>query len=507
MMESVQTRKLGNHLFIFEKSKDENQNGGAKGRTFITSCEAKADKKLPPEFIRYMRTLFNILDTSKSGLVKLSDIEAFWGQRDGMNGYSLQVRGVLEHLRKVTPANGLLSFERLCMGFCQSFHSSANGSIANGSVGASRANVYENRDNDKLKGQNYKSGFTRRQQRDRPRSMGPLLGKSKDQELFHSDEGRSFNKPDRERDSELCKNEFSAINGRRPISIGQNKETQPGSMNPGFHLNDTGRRPHSELLQHDINIVRKPERQKRPKSMLPFCQAKQPDLSVAKKQGGILEGIQKTDKKTVIAKLKQWRNEELKKSTSSGVKSRTKEFYGQGYQSDNEGAYNCRQRRLVTPVCCTGLNETGSEIYRNLAKTSRRSNGVPMCKTTVYYQGQVETKSEKQEPKKTRAPETLRTAQDDVKTTTGDELHTLKEGLHIVDEVRDCLLKRIADIQEKRLYENLNNTKSQDLKVKSSDEEKRKTPTSYPSDVESLSNLFRSLKTILDQVKPSRNDC
>lgn len=59
-----------------------------------------------------MRTLFDIMDDDKTGLVKLADIEDRW-QDDGSKGLP---RGVIDSLRKVTPPNGLLSFERFCSG-------------------------------------------------------------------------------------------------------------------------------------------------------------------------------------------------------------------------------------------------------------------------------------------------------------------------------------------------------------------------------------------------------
>ncbi|KAL1375018.1 hypothetical protein pipiens_017748 [Culex pipiens pipiens] len=59
-----------------------------------------------------MRTLFDIMDDGKTGFVKLADIEDRW-QDDGSKGLP---RGVIDSLRKVTPPNGLLSFERFCSG-------------------------------------------------------------------------------------------------------------------------------------------------------------------------------------------------------------------------------------------------------------------------------------------------------------------------------------------------------------------------------------------------------
>lgn len=67
---------------------------------------------LPKPFVTALRTLFDIMDDKKTGFVKLSEIEARW-QDDGTKGLP---RDVLDHLRKVAPQNGLLSFERFCAG-------------------------------------------------------------------------------------------------------------------------------------------------------------------------------------------------------------------------------------------------------------------------------------------------------------------------------------------------------------------------------------------------------
>lgn len=66
---------------------------------------------LPKHFVVAMRTLFDIMDDQNSGYVNYADIEARW--RD--DGTSLP-KGVLDGLKKVTPPNGLLSFERFCAG-------------------------------------------------------------------------------------------------------------------------------------------------------------------------------------------------------------------------------------------------------------------------------------------------------------------------------------------------------------------------------------------------------
>uniref|UniRef100_A0A182Y9U1 Suppressor APC domain-containing protein n=1 Tax=Anopheles stephensi TaxID=30069 RepID=A0A182Y9U1_ANOST len=67
---------------------------------------------LPKAFVAAMRTLFDIMDDRKTGFVRLADIEERW-QDDGSKGLP---RGVIDSLRKVTPPNGQLSFERFCSG-------------------------------------------------------------------------------------------------------------------------------------------------------------------------------------------------------------------------------------------------------------------------------------------------------------------------------------------------------------------------------------------------------
>lgn len=67
---------------------------------------------LPKQFVAAMRTLFDIMDDKRTGLVDFADIERRW-QDDGSKGLP---KGVIESLRKVTPANGLLTFERFCAG-------------------------------------------------------------------------------------------------------------------------------------------------------------------------------------------------------------------------------------------------------------------------------------------------------------------------------------------------------------------------------------------------------
>lgn len=61
-----------------------------------------------------MRTLFDVMDDKRTGYIKLADIEKRW-RENGSVSRDLP-NGVIDSLRKVTPPNGLLTFERFCAG-------------------------------------------------------------------------------------------------------------------------------------------------------------------------------------------------------------------------------------------------------------------------------------------------------------------------------------------------------------------------------------------------------
>ncbi|KAL9988059.1 hypothetical protein ACROYT_G002457 [Oculina patagonica] len=103
----MDTRQVGRHVFLFSKQ------NGYEGSPTIIAKPVDITQDLPREFLRYLKTLFDILDEKGTGFVRLADIESRWKTQHGSNGLS---EGVLENLRKVTPKNGLLSFERLCTG-------------------------------------------------------------------------------------------------------------------------------------------------------------------------------------------------------------------------------------------------------------------------------------------------------------------------------------------------------------------------------------------------------
>lgn len=67
---------------------------------------------LPKQFITAMHTLFDIMDDKHTGYVNIADIENRW-QEDDAKGLP---KGVIDSLRKVTPPNGLLTFDRFCSG-------------------------------------------------------------------------------------------------------------------------------------------------------------------------------------------------------------------------------------------------------------------------------------------------------------------------------------------------------------------------------------------------------
>ena len=67
---------------------------------------------MPKQFVSSLKVLFDILDEEKSGLVRLTDIESRWkdGEVSGLPS------GVVDALKKVTPASGKLTFERFVAG-------------------------------------------------------------------------------------------------------------------------------------------------------------------------------------------------------------------------------------------------------------------------------------------------------------------------------------------------------------------------------------------------------
>jgi len=75
---------------------------------------SKALQGLPEKFVSAMRTLFDVMDDNKTGFISLADIESRWCS-DKEEGGSVPP-GVIDSLRKVTPASGELSFERFCAG-------------------------------------------------------------------------------------------------------------------------------------------------------------------------------------------------------------------------------------------------------------------------------------------------------------------------------------------------------------------------------------------------------
>lgn len=447
-MASVETRKLGKHLFIFEKGKAKNANGKVKGRTLITSCQTDTDNNLPPEFIKYMRTLFDILDEDNTGFVKLSDIEACWGHKN--DGTVQGTEGVLEYLRKVTPTNGLLSFDRLCMGFGQALHSKEVVSIPNGSPGASSGRWKTSRNSEGLPAQaqptekrtripvsdlesdkqrkadvtltshgtressafRHNSEQNRNPEQKRPESTvvelkqsarsfslgvgsydssklgstrGPessgnnTFGRHKTEERNGSNLTGESNQPQRTDNLRFLCSKSDELNKiaqkveqseskSRAFRTGQpSKKTVTPSypVSNSYASNKTDQNSESNFVKAETVFLQRPETRKRPKSMVPFSGQTQPaDLSIAKKKGGILEGIQKTDKKAVVDKLKQWRSEQLKMNGSRSEKRDvTKRSYitTHGYQSDNEGRYY-RPRRIIAPVRCTG-NKLDSGMY------------------------------------------------------------------------------------------------------------------------------------------------
>ncbi|XP_011336860.1 suppressor APC domain-containing protein 2 isoform X2 [Ooceraea biroi] len=78
----------------------------------MAQMQAPTTDGLPKYFVTAMRTLFDIMDDQNSGFIKYTDIECRWQAE----GNACLPKGVLDNLKKVTPPNGLLSFDRFCSG-------------------------------------------------------------------------------------------------------------------------------------------------------------------------------------------------------------------------------------------------------------------------------------------------------------------------------------------------------------------------------------------------------
>nr|SVE87474.1 EOG090X08VB [Daphnia similis] len=89
-----------------------NEHRCQQSTTVKMASTSAALEGLPKQFVASMKTLFDVMDDKNSGYVKLTDLENFWSE-EGLSGLP---KGVIESLRKVTPASGLLSFERFCAG-------------------------------------------------------------------------------------------------------------------------------------------------------------------------------------------------------------------------------------------------------------------------------------------------------------------------------------------------------------------------------------------------------
>ena len=80
--------------------------------TKATNPNSAAMSGLAQPFVDAMGKLFEILDKDGDGLVSLGDISSKW---QAQNNPSLP-RNVVANLKKVTNAEGMLTFERFCAG-------------------------------------------------------------------------------------------------------------------------------------------------------------------------------------------------------------------------------------------------------------------------------------------------------------------------------------------------------------------------------------------------------
>lgn len=364
-METTETRRVGKHLFIFEKANgNASSEDGGKSRTLIASCVNNYDEKLPREFVKYMRTLFDILDERRSGFVKLSDIEARWG-RKSVHFAAAEPSDVLENLRKVAPSNGLLSFEKLCLGFQLALRPSGG------------------------KKEEAKKVTVQEPLNDSRREVG--------REKLRSREG-----------------------------------SKKGDKTKTDHKNE-------------LSLPFSKQHHRRPRSMVQLRQQKELDLSVAKRKGGILEGLQKTDKKTVIDKLRQWQKDTMRKATG------------------NTNIVKETERTDLNSKPSSKAGKGGDNAEHRSAKLHSTNKDLAHAKlpcVRVYYQGEKPNGLNGGSRDSTTC--SVVHVKDSVNKTVvskeaklkdlEEELKVLGEGLSTVEEVRDWLFTRITAIQEEKLY-------------------------------------------------------
>lgn len=74
------------------------------------TSEIICEKELSKEFVNYLQSIFDVLDEEHCGYIKLTDIETYCE----VKGPSFSA--MIDYLRQVSPANGLINFETLCTG-------------------------------------------------------------------------------------------------------------------------------------------------------------------------------------------------------------------------------------------------------------------------------------------------------------------------------------------------------------------------------------------------------
>ena len=85
-----------------------------------SSKPLQSNDGFPKAFVASLKVLFDILDEDGDGLVHVKEIEKRWASEGGISGLPF---GVLNGLRKASPKNGKLSFERFCSGLKMSLNS------------------------------------------------------------------------------------------------------------------------------------------------------------------------------------------------------------------------------------------------------------------------------------------------------------------------------------------------------------------------------------------------
>ncbi|XP_046845721.1 uncharacterized protein LOC124439525 isoform X2 [Xenia sp. Carnegie-2017] len=434
-MELFETRKVGKHLFIFVKEIGEN--GSAKEQTFIKTCSSTGDcNKLPSMFMEYLRRFFDMLDKNNTGFIKLSDVEAHWGKING--GDSVHSCDPLKHVRRVTSDNGLLNFELFCEGIGEAMNREEAVSMPNHSRSSSVKNGQNFVSKDGHLSQRFEnhkhstcedSILSESGVRKRKKNHGDQFSTCKNERTKSSLLSTEYNGKLTDFISKKNFSESDICNGYSRHSM---DERDP-EVNNKVSRNSTKSRPKSVTFQDDVMTSKFDELARYEKKRGDMCMEITDEGFVTEqfKHNGIVE------------RTKQFNTSEVM-LTCKGVEC-----------SDNE-ACSRRSKHVLPTVRYSGnhLNDDEMNDSKRVGERCRLTKSTPPTK--VFYKGHMKTSRKLQLDARAHFQTTPKREQEEAtKITTANEELVLRNGLRAIDEIKHRLLRRISQIEEKKLYEKL----------------------------------------------------